>query len=649
MARALLKQRCEWAGLLLAGLLLAVFASWLHAQPATSAWAPPLALTSESPDRINLAPYFTVRDDPRGEWDAATAFNQQSRGDFRLNQPPRTALGFREGAIWYHAVLYNRSHPAALWLLSNEYALLDRMDTYVRYADGRIERHESGDAVVFHARSAPYRNPNTWLDLPRGQPVELLVRVESTGSMQVPLTLWSPAGFAAHTANEQSITGVYIGVLLAMLFYNLVMWATLRDASHAWYAAHIASFAVALLVLQGIAFQYGWPGSTRLAALSVPWSVCAAGAAILMFVRSFLVLPERWRAGNILSLALVAALVVTAVATPWLPYTLVVQASLALALAALVTTTAAIVIVLARGYTPAVPFFAAWLPFLVGTALFGVAAVGWSDRTVAFERALQVGATLEMLLMSVVLGYRYAALRDENARVVREARQQLEAKVDQRTAELKAALAQLEHVHARTRDSSQRDPLTGLYNRRYFRETFERLLKDARETRTPISVFMIDLDHFKVINDRYGHVVGDDCLRFTSRTIGPVLRPTGALLARFGGEEFVVVLNGYDITAAHAVAEDVRRAMCEHPCRSGGHAVQMSCSIGLHMINPMIEDNIDLALEKADKALYRAKADGRNCVRASIRLPDEHEAGVLDPVGVLPDDVTTVRERRAQR
>ena len=635
--------------LLLAGALVAWCATWAQAQQASTAWAPPLALTADSPDRINLAPYFTVHDDPRGEWDAPTAFNQQARGDFRANQPPRTALGFREGAIWYHAVLYNRSHPAALWLISNEYALLDRMDTYTRYADGRIEHHESGDAIVFHSRSAPHRNPNAWLDLPRSQPVELLVRVQSAGSMQVPLTLWSPAGFAAHTAREQSLTGVYIGVLLAMVFYNLVMWASLRDASHAWYAAHIATFAVTLLVLQGIAFQYAWPGSTRIAALSVPLATCLAAAALLMFVRSFLDLGQRWRAGNGVSLALAGLLLVTAVATWWLPEPLALRLSMALAYASIATVTVAIAVVMRRGFTPAVPFLAAWLPFLVGCVLFGAGAIGWSDRTVAFEQALQLGSTLEMLLMSVVLGYRYAALRDENSRVVREARQQLEHKVDQRTIELKAALAQLEHVHARTRDSSQRDPLTGLYNRRFFREGFEKLLADARETRTPISVFMIDLDHFKVINDRYGHVVGDDCLRFTSRTIGPVLRPTGALLARFGGEEFVVVLNGYDLSAAHAVAEDVRRAMCAEPCHSGGHAVQMSCSIGLHMINPLLEDNIDQALDKADKALYRAKDDGRNCVRTSIRLPDEHDAGVLEPSSVILDDVSTVRERRAQR
>ena len=119
--------------LLLAGALVAWCATWAQAQQASTAWAPPLALTADSPDRINLAPYFTVHEDPGGEWDAPTAFNQQARGDFRANQPPRTALGFREGAIWYHAVLYNRSHPAALWLISNEYALLDRMDTCLLY------------------------------------------------------------------------------------------------------------------------------------------------------------------------------------------------------------------------------------------------------------------------------------------------------------------------------------------------------------------------------------------------------------------------------------------------------------------------------------------------------------------------------------
>lgn len=634
----------------LACLLLAALAWGALAQHRLPTWAPPLALVSESPGRIELAPYLTLRRDPAGTWDAATAFNQQSRGEFSRNLPPRTAHGFGRGAIWYHGLLYNRSHAAQLWLLSNEYAQLDRMDIYVRYADGRIEHHESGDALNFHTRSAPYRNPNAWLELPRGQPVEILVRLQSEGSLQTPLVLWSPAEFAAHTAREQLGTGLYCGILLAMVFFNLVMWSTLRDASHAWYALHIASLAAALLVLQGYGFQHLWPGSPRLAALAVPWAMSLALASLLLFVRSFLGLATRWPLGNALAWMGVVVAACIAAAAWWLPYATIVQVALVATLAGFALATLAIGVAIQRGDATATAFLMAWTPLLLGVLLFTATTVGWMDHSPSVDYALQIGSMLEMLLMTVVLGYRYASLRQENARVVREARQQLEAKVEQRTAELKAALAQLEHVHARTRDSSQRDPLTGLYNRRYFRETFERQLKEARETRTPMAIFMIDLDHFKMINDRYGHVVGDDCLRFTSRTIGPVLRPTGALLARYGGEEFVVVLNGYDLEAAHKVAEEVRRKMCEQPCRSGGHAVPMSCSIGLHPINTALETGIEAALEEADKALYRAKKDGRNCVRTSVRLPEDHDVGAIEPVSVATSiDLASVRERRAQR
>lgn len=634
----------------LACLLLAALGWSVLAQSRLPTWAPPLALVTDSPGRIDLGAYLTVRHDPTGEWDASTAFNQQSRGEFARNIPARTTHGFKPGALWYHAVLYNRSHAAQLWLLTNEHALLDRMDTYVRYSDGRVEHHASGDALNFHARSAPYRNPNAWLDLPRGQPVELMVRLQSNGPLQTPLVLWSPAEFAAHTAREQTGTGLYCGILLAMVFFNLVMWSTLRDASHAWYALHIAAFAVALLVVQGLGFQYLWPASPRAAALSVPWAICAGVATTLLFVDSFLVLRTRWPLGRALAWMGVVSAACIALGALWLPYPVVLQAALGCAFAGLVLVTVAIAVAIHRGDATATAFLMAWTPLLLGALLFGATLLGWLQHSPSVDYALQIGSMLEMLLMTVVLGYRYASLRQENARVVSEARQQLEAKVDQRTAELKAALAQLQHVHARTKDSSQRDPLTGLYNRRYFLETFERQLKEARETRTPMAVMMIDLDHFKMINDRYGHVVGDDCLRFTSRTIGPVLRPTGALLARYGGEEFVVVLSGYDLEAAHAVAEEVRRKMCEHPCRSGGHAVPMSCSIGLHPINTALDTSIEAALEEADKALYRAKREGRNTVRTSIRRADEHDAGAIEPVGVATSiDLASERERRANR
>jgi diguanylate cyclase (GGDEF)-like protein len=220
-----------------------------------------------------------------------------------------------------------------------------------------------------------------------------------------------------------------------------------------------------------------------------------------------------------------------------------------------------------------------------------------------------------MLLLSVALGYRYAALRNENERIVREARDQLEHKVEMRTSELRNALGQLEDAHHRLSESSRHDGLTELYNRTHFREAFEHLLSEARNSRRPISLLMIDLDHFKKINDTYGHLVGDDCLRCTSNTMAEILAPYNALLARFGGEEFIAALPGMDLVQASAVAEELRQSLHDRPCVSGDLVVAVSASIGVHSVDTTAKDSIESALQVADQALYAAKAEGRDCVR----------------------------------
>ena len=130
---------------------------------------------------------------------------------------------------------------------------------------------------------------------------------------------------------------------------------------------------------------------------------------------------------------------------------------------------------------------------------------------------------------------------------------------------------------------------------------------------------MIDLDHFKQINDRYGHLVGDECLRWAARVIGQTLRPHNALLARFGGEEFVVALPGMDLDAAAAVAEELRQRLRDEPFRGQGQTIAVTASIGVHAVDTHMQGGVEAALQIADEALYRAKADGRDCVRTSSR------------------------------
>lgn len=585
---------------------------------AATAHAQPVMEIDAGQSRVDLAPTLRHVHDASATADLATASHWLQQGRFAPLPDGKTALGFRDGALWFHARVINRNPAEQRWLLVQSFALTDHMDLYLRYPDGRVVHQTSGDRLPFRMRGVHYRHPNFWLDLPAGQPVDVFLREQSENSMQVPLTLYTPLAFAEMLRDAQLAIGVYYGILLALFFYNLALWLILRDASYFWYLFHLSAFGAVLFTLNGLGFEYLWPGSPWWAEKSVPLSICLSQIGVQQFTRVFLGLRERWPAGERVSVALVVFFALLGIVSTWLPYHItspVTTTSVLLSVAWIVVVS---IVMLRRRYAPARLLLLAWSMFLLGTAMFAAIAFGLLPKNFFTEYGVQIGSALEMLLLSVALGQRYAALRNENERIVREAKDMLEHKVEQRTTELRSALGQLEDAHARLRESSQRDALTGLHNRSHFRDRFDALLRQAREHRRPLSLLMIDLDNFKLINDHHGHLVGDECLRWAARTLGHALRPHhDALLARFGGEEFVVVLPGLNLAAATQVAEDLRQHLREQPFRSGTSAIPVTASIGVHAIETVAVAAIDPLLQLADQALYRAKADGRDCVRTS--------------------------------
>ena len=600
--------RMAWRWLLALAMLSAVL-------PAAA--GPILELAPATADAA-LAPHLAYRHDASGSDRVEDAWRRVAAGGFAPLPGGKDAFGFQGGAFWFHATIVNRNPEELRWLLVQEYPLSDRLDIHLRYPDGRTVHHVGGDHVPFGERSVRYRHPNVLVDLPAGEPVELLVRVQSQSSMQVPLPLYTLAAFTEVSRDAQLAIGLYYGILLALFFYNLVLWISLRDASYFWYLCHITAFGLVLFTLNGLGFEYLWPASSWMADHMVPISICLALIAMLQFARTFLELPQRAPRLNVGTIGLIGFFVVFGLASVWLPYRLSTPIASRAVLVAVVWIVLTTLYVLRRGYTPARLLLLAWSMFLLGTAVFTLLAFGALPKNFATEYGVQIGSALEMLLLSVALGYRYAQLRQENQRITSEANRQLERNVARRTQELQQALVQLKDAHGKLQDSSRRDGLTGLFNRSYFHEGFDRMLTRCREARRPLSLLMVDLDHFKSINDRHGHLVGDECLRWAARRIGRILRPHDALLARFGGEEFVVVLPDHDLRGAVAVAEEVRRSLVDESCEACGVAVRISASIGVHTVAPDAADGIDDALETADRALYAAKANGRDCVRTSI-------------------------------
>ena len=263
----------------------------------------PLEVTAAS-SQHSLAPHTGYYHDLAGKDDLAASTRKLSAGAFKPLPGQSASFGFQDGAFWFHAQVVNRDSPDDQWLLVQEYALSDRIDLYAMYADGRVVHSEGGDHLPFSQRNIRYRHPNFWVALPQGQTVNLLVRVQSESSMQVPLRLHTPSAFIEQSRDAQFAIGLYYGILLALFTYNLVLWLTLRDASYFWYLFHITAFGLVLFTLNGLGFEYLWPDSWWLADHMVPLSICLALIGMQQFARIFLELKQRWRFGDRVALAI---------------------------------------------------------------------------------------------------------------------------------------------------------------------------------------------------------------------------------------------------------------------------------------------------------------------------------------------------------
>ena len=166
------------------------------------------------------------------------------------------------------------------------------------------------------------------------------------------------------------------------------------------------------------------------------------------------------------------------------------------------------------------------------------------------------------------------------------------------------------------RENSLRDGLTGLFNRTHALDVIDTELRRARRSQMPMSMIMFDLDHFKDVNDRYGHLCGDAVLAAVGVKMREVLRGSD-LKCRFGGEEFLVLLPETPVEGAKRVADTLRRELAEMPISWKGEALTVTASFGVSVALPAEVDSQAL-IGRADAALYRAKDQGRNCVRISV-------------------------------
>ena len=200
----------------------------------------------------------------------------------------------------------------------------------------------------------------------------------------------------------------------------------------------------------------------------------------------------------------------------------------------------------------------------------------------------------------------------------------LESKVKERTSELVRANERLSALNKELEEISITDSLTQVFNRQYFMDRIKQEVKRSYRYGTHVSLLMLDIDHFKKVNDTYGHQAGDSVLAGVAGLIKDGLRDTD-LFARYGGEEFCLLAMAMDQAGAELLAERLRKKVESADFVPGGNKLKVTVSIGVSAWMPEIKENFEELVRRADSALYSAKQEGRNRIcsgpRTSSGLP----------------------------
>ena len=219
-------------------------------------------------------------------------------------------------------------------------------------------------------------------------------------------------------------------------------------------------------------------------------------------------------------------------------------------------------------------------------------------------------------------------LREQRGQILSYSRD-LERKVGERTAELGKLNEELNETNRRLQELATTDELTGLWNRRRFFEVLRREFHRVRRHGTDLALAMFDLDHFKVVNDTYGHTFGDRVLVEVAKAVLLEVRETD-VAARYGGEEFVVLMPSTSSEEAMSAVERIRKRVAQRYISDGKHAVRVTLSAGVSAAEAQGTSTPEALLRLADEALYAAKHAGRDCVRTWHQICVDQKEEVLN-------------------
>jgi signal transduction histidine kinase/CheY-like chemotaxis protein len=379
---------------------------------------------------LPLGRSLQVYEDAGGQATIADVRAQAAAGNFKSHDKDTLNAGYSRSAFWLKIDLHYRpTNPTAqrTWLLELAYPPLDHLDLYLPDAGGDYQLvRQTGDALPFATREIRQNNYLFDLNFAPDQAQTVYLRLQSEGSVQAPVTLWSSTAYLEDQPVRLYVLGLIYGVLLGMLVYNLFIYLSVRDTSYLYYIFYIASFGLYQLSVNGAAVQYFWPDNPWWANAATPFFIGCAGLFGSQFARSFLRTASHSRWLDRLLLALVAFSAVVVGLSLMTSYALALRLATALALVFTVVIFVAGLCAWLRGLRVARYFIIAWSAFLLGGIVNTMMVLGYLPNVFLTMYSSQIGSAIEVALLSLALADRINAMREQQAQTLFDAGQKLE-------------------------------------------------------------------------------------------------------------------------------------------------------------------------------------------------------------------------------
>ena len=605
----------------------ALFCNYVQATPLNISYEGKYPLTS-------TVSYFYT-DDKQLEFEELLAIEDSLK--WKQNDHASLNLGFSDRVYWLKTHIVNKNSLVSHWALGFSYAPLDQIEAFLVKDAQLIEYHIGGDSVPYDDKSIEYPYTVFPLILKPMEQHTLYIRVESSGSIQIPMTIWEWETFNSQTVKFYLMQGLFLGFVMIMAFYNFMVWLRERETIYLTYIVYIIMLTIFQSGLSGIGFQFIWPQQPWLNNFLSAITLSIALASFNYFIKVFFNMEKH---APIIESILVKAFyiyIIFAIISVLIPQFLALLLITSLAISN-VLVIIVITIYMINIKHPSARYFAiAWSGLLIGAILLSLNKAGVIPVTGISEYTLQFGAAFEILVLTLGLADRMSIVQKdalslavqineerektllaelENLQVERKSKQELETLVKERTKKLSKTLKHLSIAHDKLQTISITDALTELHNRYYFNQHYKIEFKRALRQKTEFSIILLDIDYFKKINDTYGHLAGDVCLKYIADCIKSGAARSSDICCRYGGEEFIIILPETSLKEAYDIAEDIRKKIKQKSIKWQNNAINLTASFGVSSTIPKL-NNIKIRqylLNITDQALYKAKEKGRDNV-----------------------------------